>query len=170
MHLLKKFSFFFLLFLCTHVCQAQIFLQLETSNDPVSKRFKNGDFIEIKTYKDPNTWQRFKIDYALYEEQTIVFYQGFTAIKDIKEIRLRNQWARVLGQRLIDFSIAWVSYGIIANLAFDNPLGLPEFLIGGGTALLGFVIKKWWGHKTYKMGNTHRLRILDLSFPAPRGD
>ncbi len=169
MNLLVKYSALFALLFLLQDASAQIYLQLEKANDPVSQKLPPGSVLEIKTKFFPEEWIKIKITDALYPEQVVVFEGGFEKIDDITHIRLYNNWAKHLGEQISNFSIAWVLYGSIANLAFDSEFGLPEIIIGMAAFLTGWAIKKFWYKKSYKMGNVHRLRIVDLNFPPPRG-
>jgi len=169
MNSFKTFNLFVLFFCFLQVGSAQIYLQLEKANDPVSQKFPNGSTMDIKTKSFPHEWIRITISDVLYPEQVIVFDGGFEKITDITHVRLYNNWARHLGDQISRFSLAWILYGGVANLAFDSEIGLPEILIGVAAFLTGWLIKKFWYKKTYTMGNVHRLRIVDLNFPPPRG-
>jgi len=169
MNLCKKFSPLLFLLLFSQAVASQIFLQLEKANNPISQKFPEGSVMDIKTKSDQENWIPIKITDVFYPEQVIVFNNGFEKIEDITHIRLYNNWAKNLGEQISRFSLAWVLYGGIANLAYDSEIGLPEILIGVATFLTGWMIKKFWYKKTYTMGNVHRLRIVDLNFPPPRG-
>jgi len=148
---------------------AQIFLQLEKANDPISQKFPIGSTMDIKTKSFPHEWIRITLSDVLYPEQVVIFNGGFEKIDDITQIRLYNNWAKNLGDSISRFALAWVLYGGVANLAFDSDFGLPQVIIAVASFITGWVIKKFWYKKKYTMGNVHRLRIVDLNFPAPRG-
>jgi len=169
MNLFLKFNLTYLFLLFTLIGEAQIYLQLEKANNPISQKFPIGSIMDIKTARDSENWIRITLTDVFYPEQVIVFQHGFEKIADITHIRLYNNWAKNLGEQLSRFSMAWVLYGGIAHLAFDSEIGLPEVIIGVASFLTGWLIKKFWYKKTYKMGNVHRLRIVDLNFPPPRG-
>ncbi len=169
MNLSVKFSTLLFCFLLFQTVDAQIYLQLEKANDPISKKFARGSIMDIKTKSDQENWIRISLSDVLYPEQLIVFNNGFEKIEDITHIRLYNNWAKHLGEQISRFSIAWILYGGVANVAFDSEFGTPEIIIGVAAFLTGWMIKKFWYKKTYSMGNVHRLRIVDLNFPAPRG-
>jgi len=149
------------------LASAQVFLQIEKINDPKTIKFGRSNLIEFKHKDYPDDWQRGRIDDILYDENVVVFTNQIVHLDEIEAIKIYRPGIKALGQTILAFSYAWCVYGGIAALASEEfSLGLNEILIGGFGILTGTLIKKF-SSKTYKMGKSYRMRIVDLRFPTP---
>jgi hypothetical protein len=162
---------FLSLFTINNNCiQGQVLVQLEKYDDPQAIKFGPGNYLHYKTRTSEDTWTRSKIEKIDYENQLIVFVRGYEKLDDITHIKIVNQTTKVLGDKLMQFSILWFLYGGITHLISDDyKFGWDTAGIGAGAFFTGFVIKKLGGEKIYNVKKRDRLRIIDISWPEPRG-
>lgn len=147
----------------------QVLLQLEKYDDPQSIKFAPGNSIYYKSKSEKN-WVKGKIEKIDYEEKLVVFTRSYEYVDDITHIKIVNPTTRLLGDRLMQFSILWFLYGGVTHLINDEyKFGWDTAGIGAGAFLTGFVIKKLGGKKIYNVKGRDRLRIIDISWPEPRG-
>jgi hypothetical protein len=149
---------------------AQVFVRLEKYDDPKSVKFGPGSTMYYRTYEEGDRWLKSKISEVDYENQIIVFVRGYEYLKDITHVKILNQTTKVLGDKLMQFSIAWFLYGGIATLINDDyTFGWDTAGIGIGAFVTGFVTKNLGGEKIFNVKKRDRLRIVDISWPEPRG-
>jgi hypothetical protein len=162
---------FLSLFTISNNCiQGQVLVQLEKYDDPQAIKFGPGNYLHYKTMASEDTWTRSKIEKIDYENQLIVFVRGYEKLEDITHIKIVNQTTKVLGDKLMQFSILWFLYGGVTHLISDDyKFGWDTAGIGAGAFFTGFVIKKLGGEKIYNVKKRDRLRIIDISWPEPRG-
>jgi len=68
------------------------------------------------------------------------------------------------------FGTAWFAFGGVAHFAYSTfTFGVDTLVIGGTAMASGWLIRKLLKYKKYKIGRRTRLKILDLSWPAPVG-
>ena len=107
---------------------------------------------------------------VLDEEKIIIFEGGMINLDDIIQVRRTRGWATTIGYMLQTFGVAWLSFGIVGDLAYGNVnFGWDTFAIGATSYGSGWLIRKLFKYKKYKIGKKVRLKILDLSWPEPRG-
>lgn len=148
----------------------QVLVQLEKYDDPQGIKFGPGNHLIYKTEKSGDEWTRSKIEKVDFENQIIVFVRGYEHLKDITHIKIVNQTTKVLGDKLMQFSILWFLYGGITHLINDDyNFGWDTAGVGAGAFFTGFVIKNLGGEKIYNVKKRDRLRIIDISWPEPRG-
>ena len=69
------------------------------------------------------------------------------------------------------FGVAWFGFGGIAHFTTDSfDFGVDTFVTGTTALTTGWLIRKLFKFKKYKIGKKTRLKILDLSWPEPRGN
>jgi len=145
----------------------QIFLQLEVDREVVPLRFAPGDMLVYKSAETGDDWQTRRIERLIADDQIIVFADNWLNIQDLTYVKVRNQPGWVVGKILTTFGSAWFVFGGIAHLATDYDFTWRDFTIGAVGVGLGWLITKFASSRTYKLGKKHRLRIVDISFPAP---
>lgn len=145
----------------------QIFLQLEVDREVVPLRFAPGDMLVYKSAETGDDWQTRRIERLIAEDQIIVFADSWLNIQDLTHVKVRNQPGWVVGKILTTFGSAWFVFGGIAHLTTDYTFTWRDFTIGAVGVGLGWLITKFASSRTYKLGKKHRLRIVDISFPAP---
>ena len=105
------------------------------------------------------------MSHILVEEQVIILDGDLFKLDDIKDIRIFKPWAHRLGLRLQQFAIVWALYaGVLELVSDDFDIGIDTVIVGAGSFGLGWLIRKIFGKKKFKLGKNSRLRIIDLRF------
>ena len=155
--------------LCSIYGQAQVFLQLERAGSLKVKKYPAGADIKFKTSAYPDYWQNGRIYQILPEEQSVVFSDRITYLKDYTHFRYQRGWPNAIGTNLTRFGVSWFAFaGLLAGL---NEFGVLEnefnfgrdTVIVGGTALVtGYLTKRLFTTVTRHINGKNRLRIIDL--------
>lgn len=149
---------------------SQILVQLEKYDDPEAVKFGPGNYLTYRTTETGDQWIRSKIISIDFENQKIEFVRNYENLEDITYVKIANQTTKVLGDKLMQFSILWFLYGGITHLVNEEyKFGWDTAGIGAGAFFTGFVVKKLGGEKIYNVKKRDRLRIIDISWPEPRG-
>ena len=149
--------------------QGQQLLQLEIYNDPIAKKFGPGDVLIYQT-KSLKEWQTDKIESVDYQNQLVFFVNGYEHLDNFTKIKIYKKWVKQLGLKLMQFSAAWFLYGGIVEIIDDDfDFGWDTVGVGGGTLITGYFLYKFASSKTYDVKGKDRLRIIDISWPEPRG-
>ncbi len=152
------------------VVEAQVVLYVEVMTEDKPIKYYEGQNLIFKTKDYPKEWQDIKIERIIDTEKIILFDGGMLNLEDIIEIRRTRRWATVIGYMLQTFGVSWFAFGGIAHFATDSfDFGVDTFVIGGTAIASGWLIRKLFKYKNYKVGKKVRLKILDLSWPEPRG-
>lgn len=152
----------------TTIAQVVLYVEVMTDDKPI--KYYEGQVLMYKSKDYPKEWQQIKIERLIDEEKIILFDGGMLNLADVIEIRRNRTWATAAGYMLQTFGVAWYAFGGIAHLTTDSfDFGVDTFIIGGTAIVSGWLIKKLFRHKKYKIGKKVRLKILDLSWPEPRG-
>lgn len=163
---MHKFICIFILVCFYHQIHGQVFLQLNRYANPESKRFYEGQKLSYKTSEFPNDWFTKKIERFIIKDSIVVFDEGSLFINEITDLRIHKPVAQSIGNKLIQFGVLWMAYGGIIHL-YDgdrNPFGWREAGIGLGSMTTGWLIKKIFYTKNYKINQKNRLKIMDLNF------
>jgi len=151
--------------LSPNIGSTQIMLYLEDMTKVDAIKIYQGSSVWLKTQEIPE-WTKYKMERLLDESGVIVHPQGYINIKDITHIRLERYWVTLLGNSLQTFGAAWGVYGLIAAASGLQGVTLQSVAIGSLVPLaVGYIMKKIWKWKKYKIGKKNRLKILDLSLP-----
>ena len=151
--------------------QAQVVLYMEIMSEDKPIKYYEGQMLMYKSKEFPDDWQTIKIERILDEEKIILYDGGMLQLDDIKTIRRTRGWAKAIGYMLQTFGLAWLGWGGIASVTTDNVNFSTDTALTGGIALLsGYLIRKLFYFKNYNVGRRVRLKILDLSWPEPRGN
>lgn len=143
----------------------QIFLFVEQMTEIRPIKILEGSTISIKT-KDNQEWHNVKMDRLIESEGIIVHEDGYVQLSQITHLRRERLWIKYLAFGLKNFAYGWGVYGSIAWAAGLGTTSLG--MVAAGVALpwaIGWVLKKLWLWKKYKIGKKVRLRIIDLSLP-----
>ena len=150
-------------------CQSQILLQLEKYKVDKPQKFYIGQEITFKMRDYPDEWRKEKIERLLYDEQLIVTDMGLVPLGDISHFRTYNMKVYYAAAAMQSFAAVYMVYGGIAMLATDFRFTGVQLILGGGAYVGGWLLKKLFYKNTYALGDKHRLRILDISWPEPTG-
>jgi hypothetical protein len=165
---LRKILFCLLIGTCIHqVSQGQIILQLEIYRVPQAVKFYPGDRISFKTNDYHDEWRHEVIERLVYSDSLIITNMGMVRINDVIAFRTYNGTVNAFSKMLMTFGTVWLGYGGIAALTANFQFTTGTLAIGGGAILSGWLLKKLFYKNTYKLGKKHRVRIIDISWPAP---
>jgi hypothetical protein len=148
--------------LCGKHLMSQQFLQLETINDPETKKFSINTKFTYKSIHE-EVWQSRIIDALLYKDSTVLFQDGMIKLNEIKAIQLKRPMADLTGKTMMGLGVTWLVYGSLDALR-DNgeALGGSEIIISVTSIATGFLIRKLFYKRTVNMGSRYRLRLMDL--------
>ena len=150
--------------------EAQIVLYMEIMTEEKPIKYYEGQSLMFKSKDYPKEWQTIKISRLIDEEKIILFDGGMLNLEDIIEIRRTRPWANTIGYMLQTFGVAWFAFGGVAHFTTSSfDFGMDTFVIGGTAIASGWLIRKLFKFKKYKIGKKVRLKILDLSWPEPTG-
>ncbi len=148
--------------------QVVLYMEIMTEDKPI--KYYEGQNLMYKSNAFPEDWQTIKIERIMDDEKIILYDGGMIKLTDITEIRRTRSWANVVGYMLQTFGVAWFAFGGVAHFGTDSfDFGVDTAVIGGTAIVSGWLIRKLFKFKKYKIGKKVRLKILDLSWPAPRG-
>ncbi len=149
---------------------AQVVLYMEMMGEEKPIKYYEGQSLSYKCVAYPDEWQEIIIDRVVDEEKLILYPGGMLKLSDITEIRRTRGWANTIGYMLQTFGTAWLAFGGIAHFSYATfTFGVDTLIIGVTAMATGWLIKKLLKYKKYKIGRRNRLKILDLSWPAPVG-
>ncbi|HEB62321.1 MAG TPA: hypothetical protein ENI82_04130 [Bacteroidetes bacterium] len=160
------FSF---LFLNTSFITAQKFLQIEKVGSFKVEKFYIGDEITFQSMDEKNLWRTEVIKDLILDEDILVFNKGMLKMKDIYKIRTFHgaSGAKKIAYSLYSFGAGWVLFSLV-DAVFGGTLTWGVAIVSGTAFATGWLIKKIFSTRTYKIGNRRRLRILDLTFKKPQ--
>ena len=149
----------------------QVFFQLERANTTKVKRYSIGDVITFRTDEYNEHWLTGKIVNILPDDNALVFYDKIMYLDEMTHFRYQRDWARITGNTLMRFGVAWLSFaGIIEGLRRLDAIetqyefGTDTAIIGLSALTTGFLTKKLWQTAMVKLNNRNRVRILDIQF------
>lgn len=164
----------FLMIFCFQIISfslsGQVVLYLEIMKEEKPTKYYEGQKLSFKSKEFPKEWQEITLDRFVVEGETILYDGGMLNVKDITKIRRKRPWAALGGTMLQTFGTSWLVFGGIAHYGTSSfTFGTDTAIIGGTAILSGWLMKKLFKYKKYKIGKKNRLKILDLSWPAPTG-
>ncbi|MBI5914302.1 MAG: hypothetical protein HY842_02930 [Bacteroidetes bacterium] len=149
----------------------QKFLQLENTRSPKTRKYSPGD--EVTFRLSNGQWYTRVIDDISYERQVLIFANGHVEVDSIVAFRTfnRGRWSRAMGNQLYNFGAAWAVFSVIDQLVDGGSVDASPVLVPAATSVAtGFLIKKLFRHRTYRITKNSRgearkwrLRALDLS-------
>lgn len=161
-----KISYLLLFFFFFSVLptQAQKVLQMEKRGKVKTKKYYLGEELTFKLKGDKDWYTDVMIDIKV-EEEIIVFSERFVKVSDIKTIKsYKNaRFANRTEKSLYSFGAAWLLFSLGGTLV-GEPLNDLTWKVPAASVGLGFLIKKLFYTRKYRIGKKRRLRVLDLSF------
>ncbi len=149
---------------------AQVVLYLEIMKEEIPIKYYEGQMLSYQTTEYPKEWKSIQIERILDEEKLILYDGGMLKLNHISKVRRVRSWVKLIGYSLQTFGIAWISFGGVAHFTTDLfDFGMDTAIIGGTAIASGWLLRKLFNYKKYKIGKKNRLKILDLSWPEPRG-
>lgn len=141
---------------------AQQFLQLETINDPESKKFSIGESIFIKTITN-DEWHKITLKEFLYKDSIILIDEGYLKTSDITHVKDTRPVVYALSKAFQTFGAGYIVYGVIGSFSDrGDKFSVEDALIGSSAIAVGWAFKKAFYIREYKMGKRYRLRLMDL--------
>jgi len=166
---MKYFLTALALFFLLSGLSAQKILRIERYDDPQSIEYYPSQKLIYKLDED-DRWRTRKIRSLDYENQLIIFDVGYEPVSNIKYVKRYKKAPKFLGMMLMRFSIAWFVYGGITELVNDDwSFDRNIVSIGVGAFVTGFILNKFASTTIYGFESKNRLRIIDISWPEPRG-
>ncbi|MFK8103020.1 MAG: hypothetical protein AB8G15_10865 [Saprospiraceae bacterium] len=163
----------FLLFICllanTIPAQAQKVLQLEKKNSAKTKKYYIGSEL---TYRlaDDKTWYTDVIMDLFPEEGIIQFSRRLVKPTDIVAIKsYKNRNLAINVERgMYTFGASWMFFSLGATL-FGTPITFAAVIVTGSAVVFGWLFRKIFNSRKYKIGKKRKFRILDLTPMVPIG-
>ncbi len=168
--MLLKLRIFYLLFILSLPCIAvgQVYFQLERAEITKVWRFSTGEELEFRT-DDIDGWQRGIITQILPEAQTLVFDDAIVPLDEISHLKIKQPWAKAMGQTVMLFGSAWLVMGgtieglrSIDVIETDYVFGWDTAAIGVTAFVSGFLTQHFLGKVVRKINKRNRVRIIDL--------
>lgn len=164
---MKYFLLVFILFL-SFLLQGQKVLQLERANRANTVKIPIGAQLTFKLREPDAVWEEAAITELDVEGQRMRLGLLWYKVSDIQALkRHKGGGVRGLGAMLGVFGVSWVGYSAIGQFLYnDDEINWNTAAIIAGTTLpVG-----WWmmRPRALKMGNVHRLRVLDVTYPGAK--
>lgn len=159
-----SYLLFFLFFFLVLPAHGQKVLQMEKRGKVKTKKYYLGEELTFKLKGGTDWYTDVMMDIKV-EEEIIVFSERFVKVGDIKTIKsYKNaRFANRTEKSLYSFGAAWLLFSLGGTLA-GEPLNDLTWKVPTSSVALGFLIKKLFYTRKYKIGKKRRLRVLDLSF------
>ena len=154
--------FFFLFFSCS--VSGQKMLLLERANRAKTTKMYIGTYLKFRLIGEEDYWYERVITDILPESNTLLLDNFPVKLTDIAALRVQRApiW-RIVGGALFTFGGSLALAATVGRFYYnDRELKLGQ-LYGGSAASLGagyFMLSK----RTLKMGERHRLRIVEVKF------
>lgn len=143
----------------------QVYLYLEDMMQVSAIKIPEGASISAKTIDEPK-WTSYRIEKLYPDDNIIIHANGMLDLANITHLRIQRRWVVALGTAMQTFGAAWGVYGLVILAANPSVVQLSGIAIGAIVPwTAGFIMKKIWKYKRYKINSKTRLKILDLSFP-----
>ena len=155
----------FIIFFNNSNIAAQKFLQIEKAGSFKVEKFYIGNEITFQTKENKREWQTAVIKDLILDEDILVFSKGMVKMKDIYKIKTFHGQTRAkkIAYSLYSFGAGWILFSLV-DAVFGGILTWSVAIVSGTAFTTGWLIRKLFSTRTYKMGNRRRLRILDLTF------
>ncbi len=143
----------------------QKFLQIEKRGSLKVVKYYIGDDINYRL-KGDKTWYTGTIQDLIIDENIILFANRYIRMDDVQTLRKRKKWSGSVGRQLYYFAGSWLFFSAAGTLV-GWELRWDTVIIPATAVVVGWLIKKIFKYKKYKIGKKHRLRMLDLNLKKP---
>ncbi len=146
-------------------------MKLDTPHDPSRMSFLIGSTITFQTDGDDKKnkiWMTKRIvDFDLDRHQ-VIFEDWSVTVEDIIAVRKGNErrTVRNIGATLMTFGAGAAFFGLVGKLTPKCPNCNEAVVVGAGSGVLGWLLTRISGFKTFKIDGKNKLRLLDLT-PKP---
>ncbi len=164
-----------LLFTCTLLNSvfAQKVMKLDTPRNPSRMSFLIGSNITFQTDGDDKKnkiWITKRIVDFDIDRHQVIFDDWAVTVEDIIAVRKGNErrGIRNIGATLMTFGAGAAFFGLVGKLTPNCPNCKEAMVVGASTGILGWLLTRISGFKTFKINNKtkNKLRLLDLT-PKP---
>lgn len=144
----------------------QQFLLLEKINSPRTEKIGIGSTLTYRLIEEEE-WLEGKIVEIRADQQLLAINNYYVDISKIAAIRQRRDWVAPTSIMLTTFGLSWSGFALVGTATDGNPNTQYEAkdaivtAVGAGTGLL---INRLFRNRILKMGQGHRLRIVDITF------
>ena len=149
----------------THFLFGQKFLQIEKYGSLKIEKYYIGDDLSYQLSGD-KTWYAGTIQDLIVDENIILFADRYIKLGDIRTIRKYRRWSQSIGNQLFIFAGSWLFFSAAGTLV-GWELRWDTAIIAGSAMATGWLIKKIFKYKKYKIGKKRRLRMLDITMIKP---
>lgn len=159
-----------LLLLFSSAAFAQKVLKLDTPKNPSKAAYYIGSTIifKLENNKDNTIWYQERIVDLDTDRGIIQFESWKIHVSDIITVKNPNarRFLRTTGTMLKGFGLGLIFFSTIGRVAPQCDNCNEALVVGAGTTLVGWILERLSGVKSYKIGKRNKLRLLDLT-PKP---
>ncbi|MFK7809722.1 MAG: hypothetical protein AB8F74_18090 [Saprospiraceae bacterium] len=161
---MKYLLLFSFLLSCGFSATAQKFIQMEKYGSAKVKKYYIGDELTYKLKEFPDTWTTSVIEDIVMEENLVIFSNRTVNLKELISIRSFEpaRWSAPIAKNLYRFGLSWGVLSLLAPLA-GTPLTWAAAIVPAVAFVTGFLLKKIFRHRTYKLGKKRWLRMLNMN-------
>lgn len=156
------------LILCV-AASAQKYLQLERAGSLKTIRFTEGDMLTFRLRDDDKGWYERMILSIDTKTNRIIFPDVVVHIDSIDAIRLNKKAvvSQILGTTLQVGGVNIILFTAYYSIFQDVDLEWASLASGAANIVVGTILKKLFRHKTFRISDRKRVRLLDLYFREP---
>lgn len=156
----------FLLLGCFSQAFGQKMLLLERANRAKTTKIYIGETLHYRIAGDENYWYQRAITDMLPESNTLLLDNFVVKLSDIDELKVRRKpIIRITGGALFAFGATLSLATTVAALYRDKDTNYGAlYATAAGSLGVGFLLNT---KRTLKMGNKHRLRLIEIKFQQP---
>lgn len=162
--ILQLITISWLVLLANTMCQAQKYLQIEKRNSLKVVRFIEGDVIQYKLKGKAEMWKTEQIDKIYVDQNALMMPNGLVKIDDIKTMRRERPWTKAYQTSMYTFGLGWAFWNGVGTLIKEDKFTKSDAVVIGTALSTGFLVRKLFKFKHFKMEKKHRLRLIDLNF------
>ena len=162
---MRFFLLLLMVFPFAHQAPAQLYLQMERYGKAEVTKFSPGAELTFRL-KGEKEWQTAVLDRILPEENKILLGIHYIDPSRIDALRSFHpqRWSKPIGNNLAIFGASWTGFSLGAWIVDKNdPYSAGDAIVTATAVGTGFLLKALFHHRTYKMGERRRLRIVDLT-------
>lgn len=149
----------------SNILFGQKFLQIEKYGSAKVKKYYIGDNLNYQLKGDKN-WYIGTIQDLIIDENIILLENRYVNMEDIKTIRKSRRWSKSVGNQLYLFAGSWLVFSGLGTLV-GWEIRWDTVIIPASALASGWLIKRIFKYKKYKIGKKRRLRMLDISMIKP---
>jgi hypothetical protein len=156
-----KFMFLVLFGLLGPELMGQQFLEQITKNKVKTRKYNLGEEITYQLGSDPDRWYTGEILLIRQEENALLLGGQFVQVEDIIALRKPNVAMKVITTFLVSSA-----FSSIIAIVFTPSVPTAEFVqwiwINAGVGVAALAGNRIFLYKKVRIGNRHKLRLLDL--------